>query len=79
MTFSKYVELKAGDNKLAILSVSIGLPVSFFISNIFIIDSELTQRSMSECWPVFRHLECWRFRPGDVEGSARGHERHVGI
>ncbi|KAG7021935.1 hypothetical protein SDJN02_15663, partial [Cucurbita argyrosperma subsp. argyrosperma] len=26
LTFSKYVELKAGDNKLAILSVSIGLP-----------------------------------------------------
>ena len=30
LTFSKYVNLMAGINKLSILSVAVGLPVSFF-------------------------------------------------
>ena len=35
LTFSKYVTLRAGINKLSILSVAVGLPVSIFrIQNI---------------------------------------------
>lgn len=92
LTFSNKIKLRAGINKLALLSVAVGLPVSFFPNSspwgdprkVFYPESELLFVHlisiflwMSECWSALRDMERWGSRSGDTKGSQLGNMGHV--